>query len=250
MGWEVTLAAGWGVAAASGLVLGALLGFFVAFPKRVVALVMAFGAGVLISAVAFDLVDEAYRSSGMVPVALAFIAGGATFTAGDLALRRFGAKHRKRSERQPSEGEHHGSGLSIALGSLMDGLPESVVIGIGVASGAALGVTTVAAIFVSNVAESLSSSAGMRTAHRTAGYVFGVWGGIALLSGLAAAGAAAVGEASAAVDASTTSFAAGAILAMLADTMRPEAFEGAHAAAGLTTAAGFLAAFAAGHLLA
>lgn len=102
-----------------------------------------------------------------------------------------------------------------------------------------------AAIFLSNLPEGLSSAAGMKRAGRGAGYVFGVWGGIALASGLAAiAGFVLFDGSSANAVAATTAVAAGAILAMLVDTMIPEAFEQAHDFAGLITVAGFLAAFA------
>jgi ZIP family zinc transporter len=118
------------------------------------------------------------------------------------------------------------------------------VIGVSLLDGGQVGLTTVAAVFLSNVPEGLSSAAGMRKAGRSAAYVFGVWVGIALLSGLAALlGNVALAGASPALIASVTALAAGAILAMLVDTMIPEAFENAHDYAGLITVLGFLAAF-------
>lgn len=239
----------WGLLGGSALLLGALVAWFLPLPRRLVAVVMAIGAGVLISAVAFELMDEAYRQGGFAATAGGFVAGGAIYTLANLAISRRGARHRKRSgsqahESQPGEGESGGSGLAIAVGALLDGIPESVVIGVSLVGGGGVSLATVAAVFLSNVPEGLSSVAGMRRAGRSAGYVFGVWGAIALLSGLAALlGNVALADASPLVIAAVTALAAGAILAMIVDTMIPEAFSETHDYAGLITVAGFLAAF-------
>lgn len=130
------------------------------------------------------------------------------------------------------------------MGALLDGIPESIVIGLSMLRGGAVSTVAVIAIFISNIPEGLSSAAGMKKAGRSAVYIFGVWGGIAVISGLAAlAGYALFGNFSDDVVAATTATAAGAILAMLADTMIPEAFEEAHNFAGLITVLGFLVAF-------
>jgi ZIP family zinc transporter len=233
----------WGLLSGSALVLGAALSWFLQVPARLVAAVMAFGAGVLISALSFDLMDEAQRRGGFTATAAGFLAGAAIYTAVNIALSRYGAKHRKRSgKHQTDEG---GGGLAIAAGALLDGIPESVVIGVSLLQGEGVSLVAVAAIFLSNLPEGLSSAAGMQKAGRSAGYVFGVWGGIALLSGIAAlVGNLAMENVRPETVALVTAIAAGAILAMLADTMIPEAFEEAHDYAGLVTAAGFLAAFA------
>lgn len=243
----ITLQAGlWGLLGGSALVLGAAIAYLAALPQRVVAAIMAFGSGVLISAVAFDLMDEAYRRGGFDSTALGFISGAVLYTAANVALSRRGARHRKRSgteddSRQAPAGE---GGLAIAVGALLDGIPESVVIGVSLLGGTGVSLVTVAAVFLSNVPEGLSSAAGMRRAGRSASYVFGVWGGIALASGAAALlGAAMLAGANPEIIAATDAVAAGAILAMLADTMIPEAFETAHEYAGLITVLGFLAAF-------
>jgi ZIP family zinc transporter len=238
-------AGGWGLLAGSALVLGAALGYLVRVPARVIATVMAFGAGVLLSAVSFELIADAHARAGLAPTALGALGGAAVYTACNVLLARRGARHRKRSGgRQPSEAELSGSGSAIALGALLDGVPESLVIGAGLLTGGAVGGATIAAVFVSNVPEGLSSAAGMRRAGRTPRYVFGLWAGIALVSGLAAVvGYALLGHASGAVLAVNTALAAGAILAMVADTMVPEAFEDAHLLTGLVTVVGFLTAF-------
>ena len=239
-------AVAWGLVGGAALVLGALVAWFVRVPQRVVASIMAFGAGVLISALAFELVDEAERSGGLVPTVLGFLAGALAYVAANLLLARRGARHRKRSgDQQPSEQDAAGSGAAIAVGALLDGIPESVVLGLSVLGGQGVGVGVLAAVFISNVPEGLSSAAGMKRAGRGPGYVFGVWAGIAVASGLAAlVGSLLLQDASAGTIAAITAVAAGAILAMLADTMIPEAFERAHLLTGLITALGFLTAFA------
>ena len=236
----------WGLLGGGALVIGALVAWFVRVPPKVVASVMAFGSGVLISAVAFDLMEEAVQTGGLVPTASGFLGGAAVYLAANLVLARRGARHRKRSgQQQPSESEQAGSGAAIAIGALLDGIPESVVLGLGLLGGGSVSVSVLAAVFISNVPEGLSSAAGMKTSGRSARYVFGVWIGIAVASGLAALiGYLALGGAPPEVVAVITAIAAGAILTMIADTMIPEAFENTHAWTGLITTVGFLTAFA------
>ncbi len=235
----------WGLLGGGALVIGALVAWFARVPSKVVASVMAFGSGVLISAVAFDLMEEAARIGGLVATGLGFLAGAIVYLAANLVLARRGARHRKRSgDQQPSEQEQSGSGAAIAIGALLDGVPESVVLGLGLLSGGSVSLSVLAAVFISNVPEGLSSAAGMKRNGRSARYVFGVWSGIAVASGLAAlVGYLALAGVSPGLIAVITAVAAGAILAMLADTMIPEAFDEAHNLSGLITVAGFLAAF-------
>ncbi|WBB73426.1 ZIP family zinc transporter [Micromonospora sp. WMMD1128] len=239
----------WGLLAGSALLIGAAVGFFVRVPRRTTASVMAFGAGVLLSAVSFELIDEAHEQGGLLPVAIGAAAGALAYTGANVLLARHGAQHRKRSgDEQPSEQEQPGSGNAIAVGALLDGVPESVVIGTSLLAGGPVSLVTVIAVFLSNVPEGLSSAAGMRQAGRTRRYVFGLWAAIALISGVASlAGYTLLGGAPPEVLATITALAAGAILAMITDTMVPEAFEDAHLLVGLITVLGFLVAFALSH---
>jgi ZIP family zinc transporter len=236
----------WGLLGGGALVLGALIAWLARVPTGVIAAVMAFGSGVLISAVAFDLMEEAADTGGLGPTALGFVGGALAYLAANALLARRGARHRKRSgDLQPSESEQEGSGAAIAVGALLDGVPESVVLGVGLLAGGSVSLPVLAAVFISNVPEGLSSAAGMKRSGRSAGYVFGVWGGIAAVSGLAALlGYVALDSAPPELIAVITAVAAGAILTMIADTMIPEAFETTRTWTGLITTIGFLVAFA------
>lgn len=233
----------WGLLAGAALLVGALIAWFVRVPVRLIAAIMAFGSGVLISALCFELMAEAYRRGGFDAASIGFLAGAIIYTAASWLLARHGARQRKRSgDQQPKADED--SGLAIAVGALLDGIPESIAIGLSMLAGGAVSLVAVVAIFLSNVPEGLSSAAGMKKAGRSAAYVFGVWGGITIMSGLASwVGYTLFQGFSQDVIAATIAVAAGAILAMLADTMIPEAFDEAHDFAGLVTAAGFLVSF-------
>ncbi|SOD62336.1 zinc transporter, ZIP family [Streptomyces zhaozhouensis] len=251
--WEMMSAGLWGLVAGSALLLGAGIGYGTRVPGWLTASVMAFGAGVLLSAVAFELVGEAYRQSGLPPAVVGTLFGALAYTLGNLRLARRGARHRKRSghnaaRRQPSEAQQAGSGTALALGALLDGVPETAAIGVSVLDGGTVSTVTVVAVFLSNVPEGLSSAAGMRRAGRRASYVFGVWGGIAAVSALSALlGYAVLGRFPDAVVAAATAVAAGAILAMVADTMVPEAVDDARLAVGMILVCGFLVSFALSH---
>jgi zinc transporter, ZIP family len=237
----------WGLVSGSALVIGAAIAYLVAVPPRIVAFVMSFGSGVLISALSFDLMEEAFALGGLAPTAIGFVVGAVVYTLVNIWLAHRGAKHRKRSgNQQPSDAD---SGTAIALGALLDGVPESIVIGVSLLAGGLVSMTAVIAIFLSNIPEGLSSATGMKKAGRSAAYIFGLWSGIAVISGIAALlGYVIVGGMGDEVVAATDGVAAGAILSMIADTMIPEAFEANHNYAGLVTVIGFLIAFALSHL--
>lgn len=244
--FPVWLQAGcWGMFAGGASLIGALIGYKAKLPKKVIAGIMAFGSGVLISALSFELMEVAFQQAGLIPTIVGFFAGGIIYSLINWLLSQYGAKHRKRSIGQSSEEESKGSGIAIAVGALLDGIPESMAIGLSMLGGGVVSTATVLAIFISNIPEGLSSSAGMKNAGRSKRYIFGIWIGIAILSGLSSLiGYSVYINLSVEARAATTALAAGAILSMISETMIPEAFEGTNDWAGIITSAGFACAFA------
>lgn len=240
-----TLTAGfWGGVAGASLVVGALIGVYMNVPRRVIGLVMAFGAGVLISSVSFELMEKAYVDGGFYAAGGGLIFGAIVFFALDAIVNRLGARHRKRSDgRQAKDGGNH-SAKALVIGSLLDGIPESIAIGISLLSGGSVSAVMVAAVFLSNVPESLSAAVGMKKAGRSTKYILILWAMVMITSALAAAGGNLFLEnASGHVIGVIEAFAAGAILTMLASTMMPEAYEEGGEFVGLVTTVGFLVAF-------
>lgn len=239
-------ALGWGLFGGSALLVGAAIGWFARPSPRIVAAVMAFGSGVLISAIAFDLMDDAAGKGGIAASATGFMVGAMAFTLGALYLARRDAGGRKRSS--ASAAAPATAAMAIALGSVFDGIPESMVIGLSLLDGEGVSLPVVIAIFLSNVPEGMSSSAGMKASGLSRRFVFGLWSAIAILCGIGAvAGFHLFAGAPPHYVAIAQGVAAGAMLAMIADTMIPEAFDTAHDFAGLITAAGFVCAFMLSH---
>ena len=256
-------AAWWGFVGGAALLVGALLGLYLKVGLRVIGLVMAFGAGVLISAVAFELTEEAYQSAGGTAAALGLAAGSLTFFTGDWLIDRQGG-HRRKSpvhggvrlpepaadtgsgsgSTKAATGAAASSGLALVLGALLDGIPESAAIGISLIGGGGVGVAMVAAVFLSNIPESMSATTGLKASGRSTGWILGLWALVVAASTVASVlGYALLGGASAETVAFIQTFAAGAILTMLADTMMPEAVEHAGRLVGLLTVLGFAVAF-------
>ena len=232
----------WGLFAASSLLIGGLLAIRVAVSRVVLGLVMAFGAGVLISAVAFELVEEAFETSSLLrDVAIGLFAGCAVFSIGDAIIDRLGGADRKRMSGEQASG----SALAIVLGTVLDGIPESAVIGLTLLEGGAVSTAMLVAVFISNLPEAVAATTGLVEAGWRRVRILELWAGVILVSALAAlAGYALFDGASPSVVAFTLAFAGGAILTMLADTMMPEAFQYGGKLVGVFTTLGFATAFA------
>jgi ZIP family zinc transporter len=231
----------WGFLAAATLIAGGAYVLRWPVHERVLGMVMAFGSGVLISAVAFELVEEAFNTSSWHgAVALGLLAGSFVFYAGDTLIDRFGGDDRKSSGGEQADG----SALAIVLGIVLDGIPESIVLGVTVATGGAVSAAFLAAVAISNVPEAVAATSGLSKSGWPARRLLGLWTLVSLVSGAAAlVGFAAFDTASPKTIAFVLSFAGGAILTMLADTMMPEAFEHGGKLVGLVTTLGFALAF-------
>jgi ZIP family zinc transporter len=232
----------WGAFASSSLLIGCVVALRFRVDRLVLGLVMGFGAGVLLSAVAFELVEEAFDTSGVLTdVATGLFAGCAVFTIGDALIDRLGGAERKRMDGAGSGG----SALAIVLGTVLDGIPESAVLGLTIVEGGAVSVAMLAAVFLSNLPEAVAATAGLRASGWTSSKVVLLWAGVVAVSGLASvAGYAIFDSASSSVVAFVLAFAGGAILTMLADTMMPEAFSNGGKWVGVVTTLGFATAFA------
>ena len=230
------LAAGlWALVAASSLVMGALLALTDWVRDRRLRLLIGFGAGALVSAVAYDLFAEAVAVSATgVSVAAGFVGGALAFYVGDELI-----------ERLPGAKEEGSGGLPILFGAILDGIPESVVLGLTLVGGGVPSVAVLVAIFVSNIPESIAASTRMREAGRSPVWIVGIWTAVAAASAAAAAiGYGLLAGTSGENIAFMNAFAAGAILVLLADDLLPQAHAERDKLVGLMTAAGFaLAAF-------
>jgi zinc transporter, ZIP family len=220
----------WGFVGGFALVVGAFAAFALRPSKRAIAYVMAFGAGVLISAVAFDLTEEALDLGGGLPVGAGLAAGALAYYLGDRVL----TDRRRRGRSEEAEDPQ-----GLVLGALLDGIPESAAIGLTLISGGSISGSFVAAVFISNLPESISASAELESQHSRRAIV-GLWLAIAIASAIAAAlGYVLLEDASGDWAAFVKAFAGGAILCMLANTMMPQAFRDGGDRVGLVTVLGF-----------
>ena len=255
-------AALYGFLASSGLLLGAIIGLVAAPSRRVVASVIAFGSGVLVSALTFELMQEAFETGNATFVVSGFLLGAVMYVAAGYLLDRLAARSAKREGRHPrdvepgakripeSEEATAASATALLIGAILDGIPENAAIGISLyAEGQGLGLVLLAAVFLGNLPESISSSVGMRREGRSRTYILGVWSAALVACTLASvAGYTLLSGLSQNLISAMLALAAGGILAMLADTMMPEAFRDGGPFVALATAIGFLCAFLLSHL--
>lgn len=244
-----------GLLAASGLFIGALVGYTERLPHRLIATIMGFGAGVLVAVLTLELISESGEPGSILATATGFMGGALLFSLSNWLLERRGAAERKRCGvcvPQPTEAEIPGSGLAIAVGALIDGIPESLAIGLATAAvrgmeagqaGTSLSVALIAGFFLANIPQGISSASGMRHAGRTRNYVLATWTMVVVASTIASIfGAVAFEGVSDVFLAGLTALAAGGVLAMLAETMIPEAFHLNRRFIGAVTASGFMVA--------
>jgi ZIP family zinc transporter len=229
----------WGGLAAVSLLFGAILAMRLRLSSQFIGAVMGFGSGALISSIAYELVPESLVKGSGQWMALAFAVGALTFFAADWAIDARGGQGRKSIVGDQAGG----SGTAIFLGTLLDGVPESLILGIGLATGGAVSVAFLTAVFVSNFPEGIAGTRSLLDAGNSSRRVVGMWTALVLASAVAAAAGYAVVNALPGVDGRyARAFAAGAVLTMLADVMMPEAFEHGGKIVGLLATLGFLTA--------
>jgi ZIP family zinc transporter len=242
---DVTRAAVWGAVAASALPLGALVAMRFSLSARALGATMAFGAGTLITALTFELVEQAFDRADIWAVVVGLGLGAVVFTVGDVTLVRLGGRSHRRGEGAGgAETTGDDGGLPIALGAVLDGIPESLVLGISLATGGSVSVTFLIAVFVSNVPEGIASTRGMLDAGHPRSRVLGLWLAVAGVSAAVAGLGATLDRLDQGAVALVQSFAAGALLALIADSLLPDAYRESGLRAGLFVVLGFALAFA------
>ena len=246
-----------GVIASSALVIGAVVGARVQLPKQVLAVMLAFAAGALITALSFELFEDAYEHGGIWRAALGLAAGAVVFTVLSAWLDRVARAGRPEqhgsekldpdaaaSDRAASAASRSGAaGLALLAAVTLDGVPENVALGVSLGQGSG-GLALLAAIFVSNFPEALVGSASMRAQGRSQTFILGTWlACAALLTVAVIVGAGPLSGADPETISLPLAFAAGAVLASLADTLMPEAYEKGGPTVALSTTAGFVLSF-------
>jgi ZIP family zinc transporter len=238
----VASAFAWGLLSGSSVLLGGIIALRLAISERVLGLVMGFGSGVLLSAVAYELVAEAVDTADRrTAVAVGLFAGCGTFVAGDALVDRMGGASRKAIGAAAAPA----AGLPIVLGIVLDGVPEQAVIGLGLIGGGGVSAAMVVAVFLSNLPESIAATSGLAASGWSERKILALWAALTVVFGFATvAGFTVFDGASGDTVGFVLAFAGGAILTMLADTMMPEAFEHGGKLVGVLTTVGFAVAFA------
>ena len=231
----------WGLLATSSLVIGGIIASRFSLGKRTVGIIMAFGAGTLISAVSYELIYEAVKlSRGSLYAMYGFFAGAFTYYFSDRFLENFGSRdHKKGKASQQSN-----LVVPMILAIILDGIPESIVIGLGIFEGGAVSVAMLVAVFISNMPEAIAGTTGMKASGWKNGKIIMLWSFIALICALSTiAGFSFFSGLSVLWIAFIEAFAGGAILIMLANSMIPESYEHAGKLAGIFTIFGFFISF-------
>ncbi|KON87782.1 membrane protein [Sporosarcina globispora] len=240
--WNAAL---WGGVSGSAVLFGALAAMFLPVRKKMIGYIMAFGTGVLIGAAAFELLGESVDNGGLLPTSIGFVAGAVTFTLFDILISNKGAQNRKRSAHKTAAAS---SGIVLFVGTIMDAIPESIMIGTSLLEADSVSFLLVTAIFISNFPEGLSSTSGMKKSGYSKKKIILLWSTVFVISGIASmAGYIFLDGASKEVLSGIAGFAGGAIIAMVASTMMPEAFEDSGPMTGFIAAIGLLASLVLDH---
>jgi ZIP family zinc transporter len=233
----------WGFLSSASLLIGVVVALRLKLSRRLIGFIMAFGVGALISSVCFELVEDAFSESQEIwIVAVGLAAGALVYFVGDMLIDRFGGRNRKDMRGADDNAD---SGLPILLGTVLDGVPESIVIGLTIVGGGGVSIALIVAVFLSNIPEALTSSTGLLASGWKKRSIFGLWLTVVAVSVAATLlGYLVFADTSGMIRAFTLSFAGGAILTMLADTMVPEAYRNSGKVTGLIVVLGFCLAFA------
>ncbi|CAM4034115.1 ZIP family metal transporter [Mesobacillus thioparans] len=237
-------AAFWGAVSGSAVLLGSVAAMIFSIPTKVIGWIMAFGTGVLIGAASYELLGDAVHNGGILASSIGFIAGASIFTLLDILVSKKGASHRKRSGKQATKN----AGIAIFIGTVMDAIPESIMIGASLLEQNTVSFLLVIAIFLSNIPEGLSSTAGLRKNGYSHLKITVMWLSVLAIATFSSwSGYFFLQDASEAIMSGISGFAGGGIIAMIASTMMPEAYEDSGPVTGLITALGLLASLVLDH---
>ncbi|MEN8700187.1 ZIP family metal transporter [Bacillus infantis] len=227
----------WGGISGSAVLLGAMASMLLQIPQKVIGLIMAFGTGVLIGAASYELIGNAVNEGGILATSIGFLSGALLFTILDSIVSRRGADKRKRSSHMAARS----GGMAIFIGTVIDAIPESIMIGASLIEGQSVSFLLVVSIFISNIPEGLSSTAGMKKSGYSYAKIFLLWFTVLAISAIASlSGYSLLAGAPAEVMAGIASFAGGGIISMIASTMMPEAYEDSGPVTGLVASLGLL----------
>ncbi|WP_445487104.1 ZIP family metal transporter [Niallia sp. 03133] len=230
-------AAFWGALASISLFIGSIIGIFFPLPKIIIAYLMALGTGILIGASSFDLLIESVHVSGILQTAASFLGGSLLFTLIEIFLYKKGGTNRKRSNKKTVD---H-SGIAIYAGTLMDAIPESLIIGLSILTNNTVDVLFIIAIFISNFPESLSSTVGLKKGGYSNKKILFLWASVVIISSISSlSGFLFLENFSMEATANIEAFGAGGLMAMVCSTMLPEAFEKGGPAIGFITCLGLI----------
>jgi zinc transporter, ZIP family len=225
----------WGFLGSAFLLVGAVVAYVFSPGRKPIAVIMALGSGLLIGSVAFELIDEALATKSVARVGLFVMIGACAFAVGDWLVSRSGGADRK----DPTGAQASGTAMAIVIGSVMDGIPESFVLGLTVLQGG-VSVALFVGVALSNLPEGMASSSGLKIAGWSPRRTALMWTTVSVVAGFsAAAGYALLDPHQGLTGALVQGFAAGALLAMVADTLLPEAYEVEGVLTGVLVAVGF-----------
>ncbi|KPL59957.1 ZIP family metal transporter [Rossellomorea vietnamensis] len=238
-------AALWGGVASLSLLIGAIMAIFLHIPKKVVAYIMALGTGLIIGSATFDLLSEAEGKADLMYLISMFLLGALLFTLFEIFISNKGGSERKRSKKNP----HGHSGIAIYVGTIMDAIPESIIIGVSFIESQSMQWVFILAIFISNLPESLSSSIGLKLDRYSTKKILFLWGSVVILSSLSSLfGYVLLQDAPESTSYIIGAFGAGGLLAMASSTMLPEAFEEGGPIVGFLSSLGIILSFVLTHM--
>jgi zinc transporter, ZIP family len=228
----------WGLLATSSLILGGVFATRFSLGKKTIGIIMAFGAGTLISAISYELIFEAVKlAKGTGFPGFGFFAGAFTFYFSDMLIGKIGAGKRMDLGKTSQQSTLV---IPMVLAIILDGIPESIVIGLGIFEGGTVSLAMLVAVFISNLPEAIAGSTGMKANGWSRAKIITLWLIIAFVCALSTvAGYSLFAQASDHWLAFIQAFAGGAILMMLANSMIPEAYEHGGKLAGVFTVLGF-----------